>query len=62
MPVEELGLRRREQSFSRSNRTSVARGDGGEGFKIERVTNVLKPPLRAIGEKRQQEVEDLQSQ
>jgi hypothetical protein len=61
MPVEELGLRRREQSFSRSNRTSVARGDG-EGFKIERVTNVLKPPLRAIGEKRQQEVEDLQSQ
>ena len=30
--------------------------------KIERVTNVLKPPLRAIGEKRQQEVEDLQIQ
>jgi len=42
--VEELGLRRREQRFSRRNRTRVARGDGAEGFEIERVTNVLKPP------------------
>ena len=42
--VKELGLRRREQSLSRCNRTSVARGDGGEGLEIERVTNVLKPP------------------
>ena len=42
--VEELGLRRREQSFSRCNRTRVARGDRAEGFEIERVTNVLKPP------------------
>ena len=44
IPVEELGLRRGEQSFSRCNRTSVARGDGAEGFEIEWVTNVLKPP------------------
>ena len=48
IPVEELGLCRGEQSFSRCNRTSVARGDGAEGFEIERVTKQSKQRQRRM--------------
>jgi hypothetical protein len=50
IPAEELGLRRGEQSFSRCrcNRTSVARGNGAEGFEIERVTKQGKQRQRRM--------------
>src|SRR5215468_9084428 len=44
MPVEQPGLRRREQRLSGRDRTGVAGSDGAEGVEIERVADVLKPP------------------
>src|SRR6516165_2187356 len=44
VPVEEPGLRRREQRLSRRDRAGVAGGDGADGVEIERVADILEPP------------------
>jgi hypothetical protein len=44
MPVEQVGLGRREERFACGDRGRVAPRYCGDRFEVQRIANVLEPP------------------
>src|SRR5215472_13457478 len=51
MPVEQIGLGRREQRFASGDRGCVAPRYRSDRFEVQRIANVLEPPQLARGKR-----------
>src|SRR5262249_44311477 len=51
MPVEQVGLGRREERFTCGDRGHIAARNCGHRFEVQRIANVLEPPRPERGKR-----------